>query len=194
MENLETWLDDQIPGLFARIATLRDASGTDDQTVCEALTAMWNLPGSNRMDPSATPPHIPGFNTWDEVIGICRRVAISWPVLAASGGVDDDATVRTYHAAAQRLLPDLVDAVIGAGELRIGIDPSDLLYTARPITLRAHLANEMLFALRDGWRWMQCDHCGAWHRIQRTRDTSYCSNRCKTAAHRARQTHKDAAQ
>ncbi|WP_170746509.1 hypothetical protein [Ruegeria lacuscaerulensis] len=188
MDHLETWLDDRIPGLFARIATIRDASDTTDDVVSDALTAVWNLPGSNRIDPSATPPHIPGFNTWDEVVGICRRVAISWPDLAASGGVSDAKTVRTYHAAAERLLPDLVDSVIAAGELRISVDASDLLFRADALTVRAHLANEMLAALRDGWRWMQCSYCGGWHRIQRARDTSYCSNRCKTAAHRERQT------
>ncbi|WP_170427315.1 hypothetical protein [Ruegeria arenilitoris] len=179
MDHDETWLSTEIPGLFARIATLN----ADPDGLLEAFDQQ---PGRNMTDPGATPAHVPNWTTWAEVTKTCQRVAVGFPELAADGGVTDPATVKAYRQAAEMLVPDLVDAVMSVGELQISVDRSDLLFTARPVSLRAHLANEMLFALRDGWKFAQCAQCGAWHRYRRTRDVYMCSTRCRVAAHRER--------
>ncbi|NOD62187.1 MULTISPECIES: hypothetical protein [unclassified Ruegeria] len=176
MTHPETWADQAIPGLFARIAT-----GQMDPD------SAFGPPGRNLDEPLKDAPFIPQFNDWPEVTKTCQMVAASFPELAADGGVTDADQIVRYREYADRITPTLMNAVIQSQELHLSVDPKDMLFIATPLTVRAHLANEMLSAVRDGWNFMQCDHCGAWHRIRRTRPVSMCSNRCKTAAHRARQ-------
>ncbi|NOD75818.1 MULTISPECIES: hypothetical protein [unclassified Ruegeria] len=177
MKFVETRTDQAIPGLFARIATDR-----------MDLDSAFGPPGRNLDEPLKDAPFIPQFNDWPEVTKTCQMVAASFPELAADGGLKDPDQIARFQEHAQRIVPTLMNAVIQSQELHLSVDPKDMLYIATPLTVRAHLANEMLMAVRDGWKFMQCDHCGAWHRIQRTRSASYCSGRCKAAAHRARHT------
>ncbi len=183
--NLETWLDREVPGLFARVANTGAPPVFDDDEMVDALGLAFASPGYRLDNPVVKPAKMEGFEDWQDVIDACRIAAMTFSAIR-----EDADPERLYNDDFVGLLhPWVAEQVTQAsrvGEIRWSM-LDDLSLKPQPLTIRAHLFLEISEAVRDGWRFYRCAQCGGWHRIKRARDFSYCSRRCQNAANRERQ-------
>ena len=162
------WLDPTTRGLFCRLA---DAGERPD------LEAAFG---------PVPPARWPGMESWEGIVNACQRVSMSIENVALEAGAKP-VDVRMHQDASAEIVRTLALSGLAAGEL-VPIIGEDLAPALRPVSARAMIALEMLTAVREGWRMLRCDSCGGWHSFIRapTGSTSYCTARCRVAAHAER--------